>query len=111
MGQLGPNAGSYNPNFVPLLDGDVIAFSAGVDHSVVLKKDGTVWAAGNDHYNYGSTGSGSEWTQVFVGNTAVNVGAIGYTTYVWKDDGTVWSAGSNLWGLRALPSGSTAPAE
>jgi len=71
--------------------------SAGVQHSVVLKSDGTVSA-------FGSNNDGQ--TNVPAGlNNVVAVSAGGYHTLALKSDGTVVAWGSNYQGQSSIPAG------
>jgi alpha-tubulin suppressor-like RCC1 family protein len=78
---------------------NVSAIAAGVNHSLALKKDGTVWAWGLNYY--GQLGDGTTVDK----NTSVqikglsNVAAIAagdFYSFAVKKDGTVWAWGSNL---------------
>jgi alpha-tubulin suppressor-like RCC1 family protein len=84
----------------------VTAIAAGVQHSLALKNDGTVWAWG---YNfYGQLGNGTFTTIDPSGvNTPVQVTGLtgvkavaagGYHSLALKNDGTVWAWGYNLYG-------------
>lgn len=82
-----------------------MAITAGVDHSMILKEDGTVWVAGSNAY--GQLGLGADesdrtkFTQVTTdsqGNALANVTAIAsgdYHSMILKEDGSVWVTGSN----------------
>jgi alpha-tubulin suppressor-like RCC1 family protein len=81
---------------------NVKAVAAGARHTVILKTDGTVWAAG---YNFnGQLGLDTvEDSAVFaevkdIGAGAAAVAAGNYHTAVLKTDGTVWTAGGNYYG-------------
>ena len=77
---------------------DVVEVSAGPDHSLALKADGTVWAWGNNWY--GQLGDGTRHTR----STPVKVRGIeqvqeisagnSYSMAV-RSDGTVWAWGAN----------------
>ena len=75
---------------------DAKEISAGRRHSVVLKKDGSVWATG---YNrYGQLGDGfSTKREVFVKviSGVKIIGAGAFHTMVLKEDGSIWATGSN----------------
>lgn len=79
--------------------------ACGLQHSVVLKSDGTVWSCGYDKYGQ----LGSRPTQVLYEFTKVNdlnnikqISAGAYHTVVLKDDGTVWTCGYNEYGQLGL---------
>ncbi|MCL2049378.1 MAG: hypothetical protein FWG87_11710 [Defluviitaleaceae bacterium] len=106
-GQLGVGGGTYQrytPAQVTDLNG-VTAIAAGINHTVALKDDGTVWAWG---YNtWGQLGDGTtalRLTPVQVTDLS-NVKAISageWHTVALKDDGTVWAWGSNTRGLLGI---------
>jgi len=80
---------------------DVMDVAAGSRHTVILKNDGSVWAAG---YNFnGQLGLGDEedfsvFTKVTdIGNDAVAIAAGNYHTVVLKKDGSVWVTGENYY--------------
>lgn len=103
FGQLGDSA-SNEPYPVPVeVPGfaETITFSAGYQHSLLLKIDGTVWACG---YNgYGQLGDGTTTDRVppvqVPGMTDVKSIAAGngYSLFL-KIDGTVWACGNNDFG-------------
>ena len=75
----------------------VVAVAAGMSHSLLLRKDGSVWATGkNDH---GQLGDGTMISKkVFVkvvssGIQAVAAGA--WHSMAMNEHGDVWSAGAN----------------
>jgi alpha-tubulin suppressor-like RCC1 family protein len=81
----------------------VIAIAAGVDHTVALKGDGSVWAWGGNYY--GELGDGttiSRLTPVQVSGLS-GVVAISYRHAV-KADGSVWAWGTVLAGVRGYGS-------
>jgi len=102
-GQLGDNSGMVSrPRPVQIAGVDGVAgVAAGDRHTVVLKKDGTVFAFGGGimgQLGTGSTGKQAVPTQV-VGVTDVAAVACGLRyTVVLKKDGTVWSWGENFQG-------------
>ncbi|OGG61658.1 hypothetical protein A3C87_04225 [Candidatus Kaiserbacteria bacterium RIFCSPHIGHO2_02_FULL_49_34] len=75
-----------------------IAVAAGSAHTLFLKHDGTVWAAG---YNgNGQLGDGSLWkrpnpVKVAGLNNVVSIAASGQHSLFLKGDGTVWVTGLN----------------
>ena len=79
---------------------DVKDVAAGARHTVILKNDGTLWAAG---YNFnGQLGFGdadaSQFTLVNGVSSVAAVAAGNYHTVLLKNDGTVWVAGENYYG-------------
>jgi alpha-tubulin suppressor-like RCC1 family protein len=103
-GQLGnPPAGGplVGPTLVGNLTG-VVAISAGTNHSMALRSDGTVWCWGDN--SRGQCGIGATPTSVAVptqtptlsGITGIAGGLV--SSLVVKNDGTVWSFGDNTMG-------------
>ena len=82
---------------------NISAISSGLNHTVFLKNDGTVWATGDN--SSGQLGDGSTTDKLRAenvtdssGNFITNVSAIaaGYNhTVMLKSDGTVWATGDN----------------
>ncbi|MDR1565001.1 MAG: S8 family serine peptidase [Oscillospiraceae bacterium] len=110
LGQLGTGvrqrpseAPTTNPVQIPTLS-NVKAISAGMNFSVALKNDGTVWAWGEN--KYGKVGvvtpSSDEWVSTpkqipgLTNIIAISAGA-DYTIAL-KSDGTVYGFGDNWWG-------------
>lgn len=102
--QLG-NAATQNSN-VPVISSSIttvkaIDISAGQYHSLVLSKDGTVWACGQNssgQLGRGNTNNDYATSQIPNLNDVIAVSA-GYSHSLFlKSDGTVWSCGSNVWG-------------
>jgi len=80
-------------------EGDVIAISAGYQHSLFLKRDGTAWVAGGNEC--GQLGLGdfafrTKPTKVLENVTAISAGE-SHSLFV-RYDGTVWGAGCNEFG-------------
>src|SRR5439155_229095 len=83
--------------------------AAGLNHSLAVKPDGTLWAWGAN--NYGQLGIGStvgKWSPVQVSGLSNTVAAAGgaYHSLAVKADGTVWGWGLNDYGQ--LGDGTTA---
>ncbi len=75
------------------------AISAGSDHSLFLKEDGTVWAAGfnpDGRLGDGTTIVRSSPVLVMSGVKAISTGL--YHSLFLKENGTAWGAGSNFRG-------------
>ena len=109
-GQLGD--GTNNPKGSPALvsglTGEMTAVSAGYNHTLALKSDGTVWAWGNN--NYGQLGNNSTTSSLtpiqvtgLTGVSAVSAGS--QFSLALKSDGSVWAWGANTVGQ--LGDGST----
>ena len=94
----------YSYSLYPAIDSGpktlAVAVAAGDMHSIVLKQDGSVWAAGrNDN---GQLGDGSKtdrnsFVKVF-SSGAVAVAAGGSHSVALKRDGSVWATGWNEYG-------------
>ena len=103
-GELGFGHRNPQPSFskVESAGQDVKAIAAGFRHTVILKGDGTLWAAGynfNGQLGLGDTEDRYSFTEVKDAGSGVTAIAAGnYHTVILKNDGTVWSAGSNYWG-------------
>jgi uncharacterized repeat protein (TIGR02543 family) len=77
----------------PLTDVEDIAL--GADHSLFLKKDGSLWACGNNGSNrLGISGSNQTYA-VQVADHVAHFAAGSNHTLIVKDDGTVYAAGAN----------------
>ncbi|MFA9398676.1 MAG: YDG domain-containing protein [Clostridiaceae bacterium] len=84
---------------------DIKQISAGVYHTIILKNDGTVWAAGSN--SYGQLGLGDiNNTNIFIQVPGMdNVKDIftgKYHTMILKDNGEVWATGYNYFGQLGL---------
>jgi alpha-tubulin suppressor-like RCC1 family protein len=95
-----PGAFSSSPVRVDGLT-DVVAVSAGAEHSLALRYDGSVWGWGrNDTGQIGSEECSLCTTPVLIpgvlGVRAIAAGA--YHSLALKNDGTVWAWGSNFYG-------------
>ena len=78
----------------------VLFASLGGQHSVLLKRDGSVWTTGENHR--GQLGDGSaidkkKFSKVISGG-ALAVAAGNLHSLVIKSDGSVWGAGCNIFG-------------
>ncbi len=101
-GQLGDGIQPYVPYITTAVQlnglSGITAIAGGYSHGLALKKDGTVWAWGNN--DYGQLGDGTEIDRA----TAVQVSGLsgitaiagGYShSLALKNDGTVWAWGNN----------------
>ena len=105
-GQLGESSVSATKDFLmvsylsKVLATGAAAVSAGVDHSIVLGQDGSVWTAGANYF--GQLGDGSTTQQgnfvlvLSIGGKAIAAG--GFHSMILKEDGTVWVTGGNKYG-------------
>ncbi|MCB9190819.1 MAG: T9SS type A sorting domain-containing protein [Flavobacteriales bacterium] len=107
LGQLalGGNGGSVTPTVLQTGLGQVSAIAGGYAHSLFLRTDGTVWAAGDD--TYGQLGDdanfvGNGFPQQVSGLTEIAEIAAGDNHSVFKkSDGTYFGCGSNELGQLA----------
>ena len=91
---FGPSACSLKP---VLVGSGYTAISAGVQHSLALKADGSLWAWGTNYWGYLGNGqtTGAISAPVQVGSGFSQIAAGGYASVAVKADGTVWSWGQN----------------
>ncbi|AEC01293.1 fimbrillin family protein [Parasphaerochaeta coccoides] len=91
---------------------DVVAVFAGINHTIILKKDGTLWATGSNGYGQlgdGTTTNRSTPVQVKASTTPSDfmtdvkeVSAGSSYTMILKKDGTLWATGYNEYGQLGL---------
>jgi len=103
LGQLGNGQNTYNSYSVVTTYGlsNIVAISAGENHNLYLKSDGTVWAVGKN--SYGQLGDGTFTNrniavQVIGLNGIIAISAGGNHSLFLKNDNTVWSVGRNSFG-------------
>ncbi|WP_274653741.1 RCC1-like domain-containing protein [Paenibacillus humicola] len=82
---------------------DIKAVSGGWQHSLALKKDGTVWAWGNNSngdlgYGYDSAQARTVPVQIPSLDSVTGIAAGLYQSLAVKSDGTVWAWGGNDFG-------------
>lgn len=85
-------------SFLQLLTG-VTAIAAGETHSLALKKDGTLWAAGWNEYGQLGTGDNDyreEFTMVL--SKVVAIAAGNRFSFALRTDGILWVTGGNGYG-------------
>ncbi len=103
LGELG-NGGdtSYVYSFSQTgTDTDWVDISCGVGHVLALKRDGTLWAWGNNAN--GELGLGDSINrkypqQINTDNDWVFISASSYASYAIKKDGSIWGWGFNVFG-------------
>ncbi|AEC02726.1 fimbrillin family protein [Parasphaerochaeta coccoides] len=75
---------------------DVATVSAGWAHTMILKKDGTLWAIGkNEQGQLGVSDKINRSTPAQVSSNVASVSAGESYTMILKKDGTLWATGSN----------------
>jgi alpha-tubulin suppressor-like RCC1 family protein len=107
-GQLGDGTTTNRYSFVQVKDdtsvyiNGAISIAAGGNHSLILKTDGSVWAAGDN--GYGQLGIGTSdasphpnFAQV-VPSGVIDIATGTSHSLILKTDGSVWAAGDNFWG-------------
>ena len=101
-GQLGDGLTTYTNSFFAAISSGagVVAVAAGDHHSIVLKQDGSVWAAGRNHHGQLGDGSVSDRNRFVkvVSDGAADVTAGTDHSLVLKQDGSVWATGWNEYG-------------
>jgi alpha-tubulin suppressor-like RCC1 family protein len=98
QGQLGPVSGGTTPVPIPIATG-VVSASAGYQHTLFVKSDGSLWAMGFN--GSGRLGDGTAVTRFNPVQIATNVSSVsaGYDcTLFIKNDGSLWAAGGNAYG-------------
>ncbi len=98
FGQLGNGqSGNYELDSLPVYITDNVAFvSAGKEHTMIIRTDGSLWACGNNEY--GQFGNGTKTgssTPVHIMNNVSSVSAGARHTLIIKGDGSVWASGDN----------------
>ena len=74
----------------------VIAVSAGDFHSLIVKKDGSLWACGNNwHGQLGDGTTTNRHTPVKIMDNVSSVSAGGNHSLIVKKDGSLWACGYN----------------
>ena len=106
-GQLGTKDRKHRNTFTEVIaadssDSKIIAISAGDYHSLALKSDGSVWAAGRNHRGQLGTNDlidRNTFTRVMSsdssGSKVIAIAAGVYHSLILKDDGSVWATGRN----------------
>jgi len=92
---LGNNTDTFNFTQVRSLGSDVISVAAGSHHSVILKKDGTVWTTGENYYEQLGKKDNIDTNQFTqVAKDAKDIAARGNLTLVLSKDNSLFLAGS-----------------
>jgi alpha-tubulin suppressor-like RCC1 family protein len=82
-----------------LLPGGVVAIADGL-HCLVVKNDGSLWAAGDGQYGQLGDGTYNSTSQLeeIVGSGVTKVALSDYTSLFIKSDGSLWAMGYNALG-------------
>lgn len=75
---------------------DVASIAAGAFHIMIVKKDGNLWAFGNNAYGQlgdGTTKNRTNFVRIMKDVRSVSAGQ--YHTMILKNDGTLWAVGEN----------------
>ena len=109
FGQLGTGATTDVPSPVQILQNGVASVSAGGDHSLILKTDGSLWTMG---YNKsGQVGNGSKDdavlapTKILASGVAAVAGGLVHSM-ILKADHSLWTTGYNNNGELGIGNGS-----
>ncbi|MDR1899680.1 MAG: hypothetical protein LBQ55_06720 [Treponema sp.] len=101
-GKLGQGGTGTKYSFLPVVDTDnkpmtgVAFVSLGRNHSMILKNDGTLWAAGeNSEYQLGTGARANQDKAYKVMDRVAHVAAGNNFTLAVTDDGVLWAVGSN----------------
>lgn len=100
-GQLGNNSNTDQPELTVIYatTPKVASVSAGVDHTLIVKEDGSLWACGRN--NYGQLGDGTKIDRnqfvpvVNMGSGVASASAGNEFSLVVKTDGSLWGFGKN----------------
>lgn len=99
VGQVGNGGASEEPSGPTEVQGidHVIGIGTGVEHSIALRTDGTVWAWGGNRYGQlgnGTTDDSPLPVQVAGLDRITNIAAGGYRNLARRSDGTFWGWGT-----------------
>ncbi len=105
FGQLGNgNSGSGVSSSIPVQAvnlNEVVSIAAGHEHTLALRRDGTVWAWGRNNagqLGIGGTAVASSPVQVSTLTEVVAIAAGANHSLALQRDGTVWAWGNNIYG-------------
>ncbi len=81
--------------------------TGGIDHTIVLNENGTVWAWGsNTYYQLGNDKEENSSVPIKIDQLSdiVNISASDYYSLALREDGTVWAWGHNLYSVCGVAS-------
>jgi hypothetical protein len=99
-GTYGSSVDNYGTNMPVKITNGVVAISAGYQHSLFIKTDGSLWAMGDNTYGeYGNGGNASSDVPVEIQGSNVTAIAAGqYFSLFIKNDGSLWGTGDGTGG-------------
>ena len=75
------------------------ALSLGEYHSIMMKRDGSVWVSGNNLFGQLGYNRGADWERYsfvqVVASGAISIATLGLHSMLVKQDGSVWATGRN----------------
>ena len=93
-GQLGDGTTTPRSSFGVLTTTGAIGIAAGLQHTAILKVDGTLWALGcNDRGQLGNGTMTDAHALVQVASSVIDFATGGHQTLFVKSDGTLWGTG------------------
>ena len=102
---LGDTSTEYYSTFTKVTD-DVNDVVCGQFYTIIIKKDGTVWACGDNskgQLGLGDTNTRTSFTQVTTGvSDAKQISCGNAHTFMLKNDGSLWACGDNSKGQLGL---------
>ena len=109
-GQLGLGNNTRKTLFTQVttnINNDVKQVACGSSHTVILKKDGSIWACGgngNGQLGLGSKTDKNTFTKVTtnINNDLKQLACGEYHTFIFKNDGSAWCCGLNNYGQLGL---------
>ena len=109
-GQLGLGNTTNRTSFTQVttnMNDDVIQVACGQSHTIIQKKDGTLWACGYNYYGQlglGDTTDRTTFTRVAnnINNDVKQIACGDNHTFILKIDGSIWGCGYNYYGQLGL---------
>lgn len=109
-GQLGLGDNTRKTSFTKVtanINNDVKQVACGSSHTIILKKDGSIWSCGgngNGQLGLGSKTDKNTFTKVNtnINNDVKQIACGEYHTFIFKNDGSAWCCGLNNYGQLGL---------